>query len=180
MKTWIVSSKRWGNYSGEEKVFKGGNYMRKYGICISYLVSPFLIFFWKMLGFTNKHFTCFYFVILGPTGNSGMFFYDQRSTCTLPTKFVGSVAEIISSIKKFDIAAKNRKKSRLDRCIYVLTTAPLFFKTRIDIKVFKEACYLFWVWGSFFNYIDQILPIISPLLTTYSRVKKSIEKLVCM
>ena len=88
--------------------------------------SPFLIFFKKMLGFTNKHFTCFYFVILGPTGNSGMFFYDQRSTCTLPTKFVGSVAEIISSIKKFDIAAKNRKKSRLDKCIYVLVlTLPL-------------------------------------------------------
>ena len=90
---------------------------------------PLFWFFWKMLGFSSKHFTCFYFVILGPTGNSGMFFYDQRSTCTLPTKFVGSVAQIISSIKKFDIAAKNRKKSRLDECIYVLvpTTVPLFF-----------------------------------------------------
>ena len=103
--------------------------------------------FWKMPGFPNKYFTCFYFVILGPTGNSGMFFYDQRSTSTLPTKFVGSVAQIISSIKKFDIAEKNRKKSRLDKCIYVLVlaAAPLFFKTRIDIKVFKKAYYLSWV-----------------------------------
>ena len=124
-------------------------------LCISYLVSPFLIFFWKMLGFTNKHFTCFYFVILGPTGNSGMFFYDQRSTCTLPTKFVGSVAQIISSIKKFDIAAKNRKKSRLDKCIYVLvlTAAPLFFKTRIGISLlpilgsFEENLHPLYEWG---------------------------------
>ena len=120
--------------------------------------------FWKMLRLPNKYFTCFYFVILGPTSNSGMFFYDQRSTCTLPTKFVGSIAEIISSIKKFDIAAKNRKQNRLDKCIYVLVlaAAPLFFKTRIDIKVFKKAYYISLVWGSFFNYIGQILPIIGP------------------
>ena len=154
--------------------------------------------FWKMPGFPNKYFTCFYFVILGPTSNSGMFFYDQRSTRTLPTKFVGSVAKIISSIKKFDIAAKNRKKQvrRMHLCSCSYNCSFVFLKLRQIsslTQVFKklgfgneikelERAKKWYVTTtrcrSLITQIDQILPIIDHLhfidisSTTYLRKLK--------